>query len=143
MNLNICELGCGADLLGCDRIRIVRDPLRRIQQKRAVGRVGLDPDVFEDLPSKIQDLATVAISAGGARVDHERTSLRAAALFRRGCTNMSRISPSLSTARHSHRRLPPITTAISSRCPVETDAAEADADCGEHGTFRTQRRTLS
>ena len=37
-------------------------------------------------------------------------SLRAAALSRRGCTSMSRISPSLSTARHSHRRVPPITT---------------------------------
>src|SRR5215208_2944089 len=34
-------------------------------------------------------------------------SLRAAALSRRGCTSRSRISPSLSTARHSHRRLPP------------------------------------
>src|SRR5215217_6090010 len=44
-------------------------------------------------------------------------SLRAAALSRRGCTSMSRISPSLSTARHSHRRLPPITTAISFEVP--------------------------
>src|SRR5215207_8325669 len=72
-------------------------------------------------------------------------SLRAAALSRRGCTSMSRISPSLSTARHSHRRVPPITTAISSRCHCVLGLGRSRrrlrAKAGPN--FRTQRRTVS
>ena len=46
-------------------------------------------------------------------------SFAATALFRRRCTSRSRTSPLLSTARQSQDCLPPITTAISSRCHCE------------------------
>ena len=45
-----------------------------------------------------------------------RMSFAAALASRRRCTRRSRTSPSSSTARQSQNRLPPIRTAISSRC---------------------------
>jgi hypothetical protein len=45
-----------------------------------------------------------------------RSSFIAAPLLRRFCSSTSSTSPSSSTARHSHMRLPPTFTTISSRC---------------------------
>ena len=50
-----------------------------------------------------------------------RSNLKAAPVLRRLWTNMSSTSPSPSTARHSHIRLPPIFTTISSRCQRPVD----------------------
>jgi CheY-like chemotaxis protein len=74
-------------------------------------------------PIRHEDIRSIALLLISLRM-----SRSAAALSRSGWTSMSRISPSLSTARHSQKRLLPIATAISSDGISVVRELKADTD---------------
>jgi ParB-like nuclease domain len=74
-----------------------------------------------------------------------RMSRTVAAVFRFDCTNTSRISPSLSTARHSQDPLPAIVPTISFLCqrPVGRGRRHRSSRANNGLNLATQRRTVS